>query len=352
MPCHLSKIQGLRWQGVSLERGCLAHREIADYRLLQNGHPFKAIFTHPVNVSITSMLKPMNTRKIAFSTPSQPLHGDLGRKEGSLELRVCGQKDLFLFLCSITSNNSSYAVQEDWEGSVSTSSPSNISCSSWALPSRGLATESDDVRKITSSQSTSSLSFSADAREKGRSLSNSSARSNCEPHDFIRLRASAAVGLESREADGCPSFLEKRDRRELSFFTVHADFSLKDIACVLLAQTKDAKIVCVIGCQITRTRIHTLLKRLASPRHDNREKTVLLPDCTLQTNQSVKTKDVDDVFSRCPLYCGSAGSDVIGCRRPTGGVLICMLQTRVTLMALPIGTPGRRSSKFPWRRTG
>ncbi len=32
-------------------------------------------------------------------------------------------------------------------------------------------------------------------------------------------------------------------------------------------------------------------------------------------------KEEDDVFSRCPLYCGSAGSDVIGCRRPTGGVL-------------------------------
>ncbi len=35
------------------------------------------------------------------------------------------------------------------------------------------------------------------------------------PHptaNFIHLRASAAVGPESREADGCPSFLEKRDR--------------------------------------------------------------------------------------------------------------------------------------------
>ncbi len=53
--------------------------------------------------------------------------------------------------------------------------------------------------------------------EKGRSLSNSSAMSNCEPHDFICLRASAAVGPESWEADGCPSFLEKRDRRERSF---------------------------------------------------------------------------------------------------------------------------------------
>ncbi len=32
-------------------------------------------------------------------------------------------------------------------------------------------------------------------------------------------------------------------------------------------------------------------------------------------------EEVDDVFSRRPLYCGRAGSDVIGCRRPTGGVL-------------------------------
>ncbi len=75
---------------------------------------------------------------------------------------------------------------------------------------------------------------------------------------------------------------------------MHADFPLKDIMCVLFAQTKDAKIVCVTGCQITRTRIHTLLKRLASVRHDKREKTVLLPDCMLQTKQSVKTKEVDD----------------------------------------------------------
>ncbi len=80
MPCHLSKIQERRWEGGGLERGCLAHREIAGYRLLHRGHP--------LNVGITSMLKPMNTRQIAFSTPSQPPHGDLGRKEGSLELGV------------------------------------------------------------------------------------------------------------------------------------------------------------------------------------------------------------------------------------------------------------------------
>ncbi len=105
----------------------------------------------------------------------------------------------------------------------------------------------------------------------GRRARKGAAISNCESHNFIRLRASAAVGPESREADGCPSFLEKRDRREQRFFIEKSSqcmqiFPLKDIACVLLAQTKDAKIVCVIGCQITRTWIHTLLKRLASAR--------------------------------------------------------------------------------------
>ncbi len=64
---------------------------------------------------------------------------------------------------------------------------------------------------------------------------------------------------------------EGQTRTELSHMRqliVHADCPLKDIACVLFAQTTDATIVCVIGCQITRTRIHTLLERLASARHD------------------------------------------------------------------------------------
>ncbi len=38
----------------------------------------------------------------------------------------------------------------------------------------------------------------------------------------------------------------------------------------------------------------------------------------LQTNQSVK----NDVSSLRPLYCGRAGSDVMGCRQPTSGVFI------------------------------
>ncbi len=31
-------------------------------------------------------------------------------------------------------------------------------------------------------------------------------------------------------------------------------------------------------------------------------------------------EEADDVFSRRHLYCGNAGSDVMGCRWPTGGV--------------------------------
>ncbi len=62
-------------------------------------------------------------------------------------------------------------------------------------------------------------------------------------------------------------------------------------------------------------------------------------------------KEVEDVFSRRPLYYGRAGSDVIGCRRPTGDVFICMLHTRVTLTAFPIVTPRGRSVSLPTWRT-
>ncbi len=51
-------------------------------------------------------------------------------------------------------------------------------------------------------------------------------------------------------------------------------------------------------------------------------------------------EEVNDIFSRRPLYRGRAGSDVIGCRRPTGGVFIyVLLQARVTLTAFPNSDP-------------
>ncbi len=33
-------------------------------------------------------------------------------------------------------------------------------------------------------------------------------------------------------------------------------------------------------------------------------------------------EEENDVSSQRPLYCGRAGSDVMGCRRPTSGVFI------------------------------
>ncbi len=110
------------------------------------------------------------------------------------------------------------------------------------------------------------------------------------PHptaNFIRLCASAAVGPESREADGCPSFLEKRDRRERSFFIEKAHS-----ACRFSPQGHRMRAPCPNkrrkDCVCHRGSTHNL-KHLASARHD-REKTLLLPECTLQTKQSVKTK--------------------------------------------------------------
>ncbi len=39
------------------------------------------------------------------------------------------------------------------------------------------------------------------------------------------------------------------------------------------------------------------------------------------SNKTVsEDEEADDVFSWRPIYCGRAGSDVMGCRRPTGGV--------------------------------
>ncbi len=125
---------------------------------------------------------------------------------------------------------------------------------------------------------------------------------------------------------------------------MHANRPLKDIACVLYAQTKDATVVCVIGCQITRTRIHTLPKRLASARHSLERKLYSYQSlCTLQTNQSVKTKKLM-MYSPGQLYCGTpvvtswavAGQQVV--------FLHMYLQTRVTLRAFPVATPRGRSS--------
>ncbi len=67
--------------------------------------------------------------------------------------------------------------------------------------------------------------------------------------------------------------------------------------------------------------------------------------------RKLQTKKWMTYFPGVPLYCGRAGSDVIGCRRPTSGVFVCMLQTRVTLTAFTIATPRGRSVSFPTQGT-
>ncbi len=63
-------------------------------------------------------------------------------------------------------------------------------------------------------------------------------------------------------------------------------------------------------------------------------------------------EEANDVFSRRPLYCGRAGSDVIGCRRPTSGVFIYVyFKHGSRWRRSPIATPRGRSVSFPTRVT-
>ncbi len=103
-----------------------------------------------------------------------------------------------------------------------------------------------------------------------------------------------------------PSLKRETDKAELSHrekLTMHADRSLENIACVLLAQTKDAKIMCVIRCQKTRTQMHTFPKRLASARHSKvKSRSYLFYSRFDASNKPViEDEEEDDVFSRRPF---------------------------------------------------
>ncbi len=127
--------------------------------------------------------------------------------------------------------------------------------------------------------------------------------------------------------------------------TTHANRPLKDIACVLHAQTKDATVVCVIGCQITRTRIHTLPKRLASARHSRVRKlySYQIHSARFKQTSQWRRKSWWCILPAA-LILWYAGSDVMGCCRPTGGVFSYVSSDRVTLRAFPVATPRGRSS--------
>ncbi len=110
-------------------------------------------------------------------------------------------------------------------------------------------------------------------------------------------------------------------------------------------QTKDATVVCVIGCQITRTRIHTLPKRHASARHSRVRKlySYQIHSARFKQTSQWRRKSWWCILPAA-LILWYAGSDVMGCRRPTGGVFSYVSSDRVTLRAFPVATPRGRSS--------
>ncbi len=125
---------------------------------------------------------------------------------------------------------------------------------------------------------------------------------------------------------------------------MHADFPLKDIACMLLAQTKDAKIVCVIANNEDADP-HTILNALLVL-------AMIEKNCTLTrmhaSNKTVsEDEEEDDVFSQWSLY---YVAPVVTSWAVAGQRMVFLhmyLQTRVTLSAFPIVTPRGCSSKFP-----
>ncbi len=61
-------------------------------------------------------------------------------------------------------------------------------------------------------------------------------------------------------------------------------------------------------------------------------------------------EEADDVFARPSLYCGRAGSDVMGCRRPTDGVF-SYVSSGTSHAGGVLVSPRGRSVSFPTRGT-
>ncbi len=112
-----------------------------------------------------------------------------------------------------------------------------------------------------------------------------------------------------------PLSSDRGTARERSFYIEKAHsacrFPLKDIACVLFAQTKDAKIVCIIA----------RFKQTSQWRR--KSWWCILP---------------------AALILWHAGSDVMDCRRPTGGVFKYVSSDTSHAEAFPVATPRGRSS--------
>ncbi len=191
-------------------------------------------------------------------------------------------------------------------------------------------------------------SRSRPTREKGRSLStyrphptaNPTISPPCLGNGGSWIAGSRRLPLFPRKEGQARAELPHREP-----LTMHANRPLKDIVCVLHAQTKDATVVCVIGCQITRTRIHTLPKRLASARHSRVRKlySYQIHSARFKQTSQWRRKSWWCILPAA-LILWHAGSDVMGCRQPTGGIFTYVSSDRVTLRAFPVATPRGCSS--------
>ncbi len=142
-----------------------------------------------------------------------------------------------------------------------------------------------------------------------------------------------------------PLSLDRGTGRERSFYIEKAHsarrFPLKDIACVLFAQTKDAKIVCIIAVGLDFS-THNL-KRLASARHLIERKLYSCQIARFKQTSQWRRKSWWCILPAA-LILWHAGSDVMGCRRPTGGVFKYVSSDTSHAEAFPVATPRGRSS--------
>ncbi len=88
---------------------------------------------------------------------------------------------------------------------------------------------------------------------------------------------------------------------------------------------------------------HTILKRLASARHLIERKLYSYQIAHFKQTSQWRRKSWWCILPAA-LILWHAGSDVMGCCRPTGGVFTYVSSDRVTLRAFPVATPRGRSS--------
>ncbi len=71
----------------------------------------------------------------------------------------------------------------------------------------------------------------------------------------------------------------------------------------------------------------------------NGERDTASPRLWAMLRTQASDEEADDVFSRRPLYCGYAGSDVMGCRQLTGGVFTCVSSDKSHAEGVPRSDP-------------